>query len=148
MHSKIQSDSLAGTARTGESRRGKSLKSQIWQSRPFLGTGFDTPKLNILTKDTGDPVLQAPPTNDDSIDRDQCHELKQVEASLQSLLRGRVRELRLLSSPQGIVLRGEATTFYGKQLAQNEILKMGRGVLITNEIQVSRKLEFSLDPVS
>jgi hypothetical protein len=52
-------------------------------------------------------------------------------------LRGLVKDLRVLSQGAGLVLRGRSRTYYGKQLAQEEIMKLIDRPIVSNEIEVS-----------
>lgn len=63
-------------------------------------------------------------------------ELDQIEAVLQETLLGRARDLRILLRGIGIVLRGEAYSFYGKQLAQHVVMRSTDLPIVANEIQV------------
>ena len=63
-------------------------------------------------------------------------EVEQLEARVQSRLMGRVRDLRLLWRGGGLVLQGDAPTYYAKQLAQHAVLEATALPLLANEIQV------------
>ncbi len=60
---------------------------------------------------------------------------------LESLIRrrsyGRVRDLRLEMRREGLILRGRATSYYVKQLAQQAVLEAGEPPLLANEIEVT-----------
>lgn len=61
---------------------------------------------------------------------------QQVEATLRQLLGRRVRDLRVLIDQETVVLRGQTTTFYGKQLALH-LARQAIGLPVTaNEIEV------------
>jgi len=62
--------------------------------------------------------------------------IEQLEVLLRSRLNGRVYDLRVVVSSAGIVLQGRATTFYAKQLAQHEFMKVTARPLLANEIMV------------
>lgn len=62
--------------------------------------------------------------------------LDELEGKLQSRLGNRVRELRLIQSGAGLILRGWSATYYGKQLAQHAVLEATNLPLIANEIEV------------
>ncbi len=62
--------------------------------------------------------------------------LDQIEAVLQETLSGRARGLRIVARGMGIVLRGEAYSFYGKQLAQHVVMRATDLPIVANEIQV------------
>ena len=61
---------------------------------------------------------------------------EQLDSHLQSRLKGHVRDLRVVESSAGIVLQGRATSFYAKQLAQQEFKKATARPLLANEILV------------
>jgi hypothetical protein len=63
--------------------------------------------------------------------------LDQLEAQLQSRLNGRVRRLRVLVRGSGLVLQGQACTYYAKQLAQHAVMAVTARQLVANEIEVS-----------
>ncbi len=64
---------------------------------------------------------------------------------LESLVRtrsfGRVRDLRLELSGEGLILHGRATSYYVKQLAQQAVLEAGSLSLLANEIEVTIERE-------
>lgn len=49
----------------------------------------------------------------------------------------RVRGLEVVMAPAGVILRGQATSYYVKQLAQQALLAVYPGPLLANEIKVS-----------
>jgi len=63
-------------------------------------------------------------------------QLEGLEVCVQSQLAGRVRNVRLLFQEGGLVLQGQATTYYAKQLAQHIVLNSSPLPLIRNEIEV------------
>ncbi len=62
--------------------------------------------------------------------------LDELEAHLQSRLSGRVWELKLEWRDGGVVLHGQAHTYYAKQLAQHAAME-ARLPIRVNEIDVS-----------
>jgi hypothetical protein len=50
--------------------------------------------------------------------------------------RGLLRDLRIEVVPGGVVLHGHARTFYGKQVAQEEVMR--HAVVVANRIMVGR----------
>jgi hypothetical protein len=64
-------------------------------------------------------------------------EIDQLESCVQSRLHGRVRHLRLVARGCGLVLRGQARTFYAKQLAQHAVMGATTLPILANEIEVS-----------
>jgi hypothetical protein len=63
--------------------------------------------------------------------------LEELEARLRSCLAGRVRGLSLAALGQGLILRGQARSYYAKQLAQHAVMAMTDLPLLANEIVVS-----------
>ena len=61
---------------------------------------------------------------------------------LESLIRarsyGQVRQLRLEWRDTGVILRGQASSYHLKQLAQQAVLEAGDLPLLANEIEVTR----------
>jgi hypothetical protein len=60
----------------------------------------------------------------------------ELQVLLQSQLRGRVQNLRLLLHEGGLILRGLSRTYYAKQLAQHAAMKASRLRIVANEIEV------------
>ncbi len=60
-----------------------------------------------------------------------------LESRLQNRLIGRVRGLRLVMCERGLVLRGQAFSYYAKQLAQHGVMAESLLPLIANEIVVN-----------
>jgi hypothetical protein len=73
---------------------------------------------------------------DERFEGDEGTAFEQLESHLQSRLRGHVLDLRVIKSSAGIVLQGRATSFYAKQLAQQEFKKATARPLLANEILV------------
>ena len=61
---------------------------------------------------------------------------EQAEAVLRQRLCGRVRELRVVIGAEGVVLRGAAANYYGKQMAQHLAHQLLRLPIAANEIEV------------
>ncbi len=61
-----------------------------------------------------------------------------VEQLVQQRLQGYVRDLRLLVGDQGIILQGQTSTYYDKQLAQHAVREIVGMVILVNEIEVRR----------
>ena len=61
---------------------------------------------------------------------------EQAEAILRQRLCGRVRQLSLLIRAEGVVLRGAAANYYGKQMAQHLAHKLLGLPVLANEIEV------------
>lgn len=62
------------------------------------------------------------------------------ESSLQDLIHrrvgNRVRNLRVLFQPDGLVLQGRAATFHAKQVAQHAAMELASMPLLANDIEV------------
>jgi hypothetical protein len=63
-------------------------------------------------------------------------EVSELELQVQSRLRGRVRDFRIVSSVRGVILRGRALSYYTKQLAQHAVMEMTWLPILANEIEV------------
>ena len=59
-----------------------------------------------------------------------------LPSALRDELRGRVGDLRLHPHPDGIILRGRATSYYAKLLVQHAVLKALGLLVVANEIEV------------
>jgi hypothetical protein len=59
-----------------------------------------------------------------------------IEATLQRRLGSRVRNFRLLILRERLVLSGQATSYYVKQLAQHAVMAEARAALVVNNIEV------------
>lgn len=62
--------------------------------------------------------------------------LEDIEMRLADRLRRQIRNLVVLSSDKGIILRGIARSYYAKQLAQEAVLECTPLPLYLNEIEV------------
>jgi hypothetical protein len=65
-----------------------------------------------------------------------CGDLNQLEAQVQCRLSGRVLNLRLLLRDNGLVLQGQARTYYAKQMAQQVVMEATKVPILANEIKV------------
>ena len=61
---------------------------------------------------------------------------EQAEGVLRERLASRVWGLRVLLCPEGVVLQGYTTTYYGKQLAQHAAMQVLGLPIRANEIEV------------
>ena len=59
-----------------------------------------------------------------------------LELVLHSRLGSRIRDLRVLLRPNGIVLQGYAATYHAKQLAEHAVMEATRLPLLANDIEV------------
>jgi hypothetical protein len=63
--------------------------------------------------------------------------ISQLAAIIRSHHRGHLRDLNIELTPEGIILHGKASSFYGKQMAQEEILRQGAWTILENRIVVT-----------
>lgn len=63
-------------------------------------------------------------------------EMEQLETLVQSRLSGRVRNFRLVVHGSGLILRGQARTYYAKQLAQHAVMEASDLPIGVNDIEV------------
>lgn len=63
-------------------------------------------------------------------------DLAGLEEHVRCRLAGRVRDLQLVITDHGLVLRGHAHTYYAKQLAQQAVLAASTTPIVANEIEV------------
>jgi hypothetical protein len=63
-------------------------------------------------------------------------EMEQLEARVQSRLNGRVHNFRLVCRERGLVLTGQARTYYAKQLAQHAVMEATTLPIMANDIDV------------
>jgi hypothetical protein len=64
-------------------------------------------------------------------------EMEQLETHVQSRLNGRVQHFRLVVRGCGLILTGQARTYYAKQLAQHAVMEATALPILANEIEVS-----------
>jgi hypothetical protein len=60
-----------------------------------------------------------------------------LESLVQRRVGGRVRDLRVLVRPAGLVLQGRAPTYHAKQLAQHAAMDLSELPILANDIEVS-----------
>ena len=60
----------------------------------------------------------------------------ELEMHVRCRLSGRVRQLELQILDAGVTLRGRATTYHAKQLAQHAVMEMTDLPILANEIEV------------
>ena len=65
-------------------------------------------------------------------------ELAPIVIEIDRQLRGRLRQFNIARDEQGLVLLGEAPSFYIKQLAQHAVGQMSPVPIVRNEIEVAR----------
>jgi hypothetical protein len=59
-----------------------------------------------------------------------------IEAHVRVRLGGRLRDFRVLPRENGVVLQGNAPTYYAKQLAQHAVMEVTPLRILANEIAV------------
>ena len=69
---------------------------------------------------------------------DLTHLREELETRVQSRTGRRVRNLAIQVSPEGVVLQGQATSYYIKQLAQHGVREYLPNVRLENIITVAR----------
>jgi hypothetical protein len=63
-------------------------------------------------------------------------DVARLESHLRGRLSGRVWALRLVVRDQGLVLQGQARSYYAKQLAQHAVMEAAPYPIEANEIEV------------
>lgn len=61
---------------------------------------------------------------------------ERLETLLQRRIGNRVRDLRVLVRPGGIILQGRASTYHAKQLAQHAAMELATAPILANDIEV------------
>jgi hypothetical protein len=61
---------------------------------------------------------------------------ERLEMLLQRRLGNRIRDLRVVVRPAGIILQGRAPTYHAKQLAQHAAMELGTVPILANDIEV------------
>ncbi|HMC64610.1 MAG TPA: hypothetical protein VKI65_06700 [Gemmataceae bacterium] len=59
-----------------------------------------------------------------------------LEMLLQRRIGSRVRDLRVVIRPEGMILRGRTSTYHAKQLAQHAAMELGGLPILANDIEV------------
>jgi hypothetical protein len=59
-----------------------------------------------------------------------------LEMMLQRRLGNRIRDLRILVLPNGMILKGRTATYHAKQLAQHAAMELANLPIIANDIVV------------
>ena len=77
--------------------------------------------------------MSSPAIADPFIARDE----ENLELQVQRRVGSRVRDLRVLIRPSGVVLQGRASTYHAKQLAQHAAMEILGQPIVANEIEVS-----------
>ena len=61
---------------------------------------------------------------------------ERLEILLQRRLGNRIRDLRVLIRPGGVILQGRAQTYHAKQLAQHAVMELASLPILANDIDV------------
>jgi osmotically-inducible protein OsmY len=61
----------------------------------------------------------------------------ELEVHVQCRLGGQLRNFRVVVTDRGVILRGQARTYYTKQLAQHAVMEVSRLPILANEIEVA-----------
>ena len=59
-----------------------------------------------------------------------------LEAKVQRRLGSRVRDLRVIVHDNGVILKGQTSTYHAKQLAQHAAMELGDLRVLANDIEV------------
>jgi hypothetical protein len=62
--------------------------------------------------------------------------MEHLETQVQSRLNGQVRNFRLVVRGSGLILTGQARTYYARQLAQHAVMEATALPILANEIEV------------
>lgn len=62
--------------------------------------------------------------------------MQRVVVRLEDRLGGQVRNLRIASREDGLILRGQVNTYYSKQLTQEIVMRVSGLGIVMNEIEV------------
>jgi hypothetical protein len=63
-------------------------------------------------------------------------EEERLEEMLHRRLGNRVRDLRVIVLPDGVILQGRTATYHAKQLAQHVAMEVADVLIVANEIEV------------
>ena len=61
---------------------------------------------------------------------------EQLESLLQRRFGNRIRHLRVIVQPDGLILRGRTSTYHAKQLAQHALMELADLPILANDIEV------------
>jgi len=64
------------------------------------------------------------------------HQDERLESLMQRRLGNRIRDLRILVRPRGLILQGRAPTYHAKQLAQHAAMELAGMPILANDIEV------------
>jgi len=60
-----------------------------------------------------------------------------LESLIERRLGNRIRDVRVMVRPTGLILRGRAATYHAKQLAQHAAMEKATMPILSNEIEVT-----------
>ena len=60
-----------------------------------------------------------------------------LESLIEHRLGNRIRDVRVVIKPMGLILRGRAATYHAKQLAQHAAMEQATLPILSNEIEVT-----------
>ena len=63
-------------------------------------------------------------------------EEERLESLLLRRLGSRVRDLRVILLPDGLILQGRTSTYHAKQLAQHAVMEVANLPIVANDIEV------------
>jgi hypothetical protein len=61
---------------------------------------------------------------------------ERLEGLMQRRLGNRIRDLRVVIRPEGVILQGRTATYHAKQLAQHAAMDLGKLPILANAIEV------------
>jgi hypothetical protein len=61
---------------------------------------------------------------------------ERLETLMQRRLGNRIRDLRVIIRPEGVILQGRSSTYHAKQLAQHAAMELGNLPILANAIEV------------
>jgi hypothetical protein len=64
------------------------------------------------------------------------HDDERLQTQLQTKLGNRIRDLRVVRLPAGLVLQGRSATYHAKQLATHAAMELGDLPVLANDIEV------------
>jgi len=100
---------------------------------PCLGTAFASP----ATVAPGTEPLHRKKTAREEGPMMVANERTELEARVTRRLHGQVRELQLVVTDGGLILRGRCRTYYVKQLVQHAVMEASDRPILANEIEVT-----------
>jgi hypothetical protein len=77
------------------------------------------------------------PSTEAAVIDDPADSIGSIESAVRSLHRSHLRDLSIERTPAGLILHGRATSYFGKQMAQEEVLRRWTGPILSNRIVVS-----------